>query len=282
MRCSLAFATIVLLSASLSGPASAQPASYQCPAPGTPDYLAPLRTLPSIKRVPSSGIIPFAPHSLRLEPTSDLVVGKGPVGFRISAVGDGQRVTLDWWAELSVAQVNQKGLAVNSLPVKRFWLGDAEMLSRKPRELTTAVPARSGFYRSTLVVRSVSGELLGRYSEYARVVPPRVKVTLSLTRATAVAGETLHLRVQNQGTVGVTIGQTLSLERRAVNGWEHVPVGSGFGAPYAFDISGGTVGPCERLLLPSALGPGGYRISKVVLVGSKRLRIYSPFTVTLN
>jgi hypothetical protein len=124
------------------------------------------------------------------------------------------------------------------------------------------------------------GALLGRFSEYLRVVRPRVRAELRLNKESFAAGDIVFARVENPGSVGIAYGPELRLEEPdGMGDWRGVPGTPTAWPGFATLIPGGSAGECEHIRLPSILAAGHYRISKLVNARSRKLPLYAPFSV---
>lgn len=169
------------------------------------DFLAPLAKLPQIRRVPSSGKLPFGPAGLNLRPYGGLVVGPGSAGFRFSDEAIEQRRNLQWRVEASLFRVSNTGNAASSpqatLNRRLGVVKDGNDIEGFHFDL----PGIPAYYRVDLQIRALEdGRLLGRFAEYVRVMRPKVDFRVQVDEPTTVTrGETVHARLKNLGTVPI-------------------------------------------------------------------------------
>jgi hypothetical protein len=250
-----------------------------CPAAQVTDYLRGFRKMLPVRRVPSSGILPFGPSDLRLVGSGGLLPGGGRVGFQLGSNVSGRKHRLGWRVEVDVRPVNRNGVARQPLQVKLIELNRVRSFWRNPLEVMTHLPPRPAFYRMDIAIEKSNGVSLGRFGDYVRVVPYRIRAKLVLGSAKYLAGELATARVENPGTVGLSFGPRLRLEQRTASGWIEAPGAPAFWPPIAFEIQAGAVGKCERYRLPVALDSSFYRLSKQVEAGRKSFDIRSVFQV---
>jgi hypothetical protein len=277
IRLSIACAVVSLWS--LLGVAGTTEASTVCPESRVRSHLSLIQTMPSIRRVPSNGILPFAPNDLRLlRPLTPLVVDDDSVSFRLESLRSGRSHRLGWRIAVQVARLGPSGRELGTLQARRAWLRGRRDFAAAPLILTVHLPQRS-FYRVDLIVRDAENQILGRYSEYVRRVAYRVDAKLRSNRDSVAAGGVVAVRVINVGTASVSYSPMLQLERLAREGqWIQEPTDYHW-PPVAVDLPGGSAGKCEAYRLPKELVPGSYRLSKQIDAGRRQLKIYATFSV---
>jgi len=270
----LAIGIIVLASISLCLPRAGVAAS--CPAGTKIDYLAPLRGLPPIRRLPADGRLPFAPHHLSVRPPADLIAGGGRAGIVFESADPPRPYRLDWTVTFTVKRVDASGTPHGTLG-KRTLRFRSRRLWSEAIHFSIAVPNRPGFYRSDLTIDRPHHPPT-TFSQYTRVVPYRVDVVLRLNRTSYLPGETVAARLENHGTVWITYGLGLSLE--GWDGMRWVPIGEGsFFPPIGISIGPGSLSDCQGLLLPADLQSGNYRLTKTLAMFRKDLPVRAYFEV---
>jgi hypothetical protein len=125
-------------------------------------------------------------------------------------------------------------------------------------------PGRRGFYRFDLRFES-KGKLVGSYSSYFRVVPPRWRARFALSRTVARAGQQVLGRIENLGTEAVEYGEYFGIERERSGVWSPVPRFSGGNwLAWGGILEPGADSLCDRIRVPADLAPGRYRFVKPV------------------
>ena len=224
----------------------------------------PIRRLPS----PSpSGRIGFGPKSLVLKPLPRLLTGAGSVGYTLSLRPSAPVAHLEWDATTTLSRVDWRG---------RF----AEKLKRDRRHISTVsrtrsaslrfrVKGRAAFYRVIVVFRDDSGQRLGTYGFYFRVVPAGEDASLVLDGDSYRQGDTVVGRVDNPGSETVFYGTPFAIERPQSSGWVLAP--ESYRGPWTLPLLGTSPGKagefCSRFRIPAEMAPGRYRMSKEVSVG---------------
>lgn len=167
------------------------------------DFLAPLSKMAPIRRVPSSGKLPFGPAGLKLSTESQLVVGSGSAGFSFSDEAIEQQRNLRWRVEASLFKVDRSGRIRSQVATQTRRLGVIE--GSNIRGFLFDLSGSPAFYRVDLSIRMLKGNrLLGTFSEYVRVMQPRSDLRVEVDEPTVVArGQTAHARLINLGTVPV-------------------------------------------------------------------------------
>lgn len=263
-----------------------------CPKARVVDYATPLQSFPLVRKVPRSGLVPGAPKGLRIESLGPVLVGRGPVGFRLSSTALQHRYRLSWTVTLRSARLNSRGSQREALAVRRFKLSAPRAFASEPLDIAALASTVPAYYRADLLItRNRDGAVLARYGEYFRVVVPSVKARLGLSASVFHPGDTLAMRFENIGTAGLSYGPGVTLEHRGNSGiWIRVPRNPRYGwGPVGHGIPGGASGFCERLTLPSefdsgvfavsTLEPGVYRVSKEVHSRSGKFFVRASFDV---
>jgi hypothetical protein len=165
------------------------------------DFLAPLSKMAPIRRLPASGKLPFGPAGLKLSAESQLIVGRGSVGFSFRDEAIEQRRRLQWRVEASLFRVSRSGRIRSTVAEQTRRLKIVEGNDIKP--FLFNVPGSPAFYRVDLSIRSLEdNHLLGTFSEYYRVMRPRSDLRVVVDEPSVVTrGQTVHARLVNLGTV---------------------------------------------------------------------------------
>lgn len=239
-----------------------------CPVGREIDYLAPLRTLPAIRRVPPDRRLPFGPRHLLLTPPGELIAGGGKAGFEIGSDAPHRSNRLDWTVTVTLVKVSSSGKAGVNLAERRMRLRGRHSYWLKPTSLMVVVPDRPGFYRSDLTITRPHHPS-ATFSQYTRVVPFRVHVSLRLRYNKFSPGDTLAWRLENHGTAVVIYGIDRYLEKWQDIGWAPIEGEEQWFPPIGLSLAPGAVGKCEHLRLPADLLPGRYRVEKMVSTGKR-------------
>jgi hypothetical protein len=218
--------------------------------------------------------MPFAPVGLRLMTgLSPLVVGGGWIGFGFSDSAIQQVRHLDWLVETRLSRVNRRGEIVSMLGVKRRRIGSIEGNRIKPFD--HRVSGRPAFYRVDIsFARLGTGEILGEYSDYSRVVRPRVDLRVEIEREVVEPGEIASAILVNEGTVTIEASSyDYGFVVQAFDGGKWVAVADTSHprlVPMRMQIlsAGGQVKNCLRYLVPLDQPPGLYRFAGPTPAGS--------------
>jgi Bacterial Ig-like domain len=244
-------------------------AAASCPVGREIDYLAPLRTLPAIRRVPADRRLPFGPRHLLLTPPGELIAGGGEAGFEIGSDEPHRSNRLDWTVTVTLVKVSSSGKPEVILAERRMRLRGRRSYWLKPISLGVVVPGRPGFYRSDLTIARPHHPP-ATFSQYSRVVPFRFDVSLHLRYDTFSPGDTLAWRLENHGTAAVTYGIDRYLEGWQGIRWVPIEEEEQWFPPIGLSLAPGAIGKCEEFRLPADLQPGRYRVEKTVSSGKRR------------
>jgi hypothetical protein len=237
-----------------------------------------VRDLPNIRRV-LDGALGFGPQRVEIEALGDVIIGQGRGGFRITARAPTHMYRLGWIVALNAFEITANGSERARVGGKALKLRRPVRLWSNPVDMTVGLSGKPALYRFDLEIRSSGGRVLGRYSEYARVVAPTIDVMLALSTKSIGLGESLFMSLENRGTLPLGYGLSSLLERREGAEWV-----SAFSQPQWYpaskiEIPGGAVAFCEAVRLPPDLAAGEYRISKRVTSGHRRFWVRSVFHV---
>ena len=248
------------------------------------DYRSPLRRMPSLPAIPTSGQLPFAPPGMSLVVLDDgLRVGKGLIGFRFFDEAVDVRRRLNWTIESILRPINASG-SLRGRPRSKIVHYGAGLVRDFPG-LRFSVSGRPAFYRVDLVFRNRGGAVLGRFGAYFRSVRSQLISRITLSESEVAPGKTLFARVENLGTEAVLPQSSFRIERAEGAGWSeiagvHVP---GIKPSIRTVLFGGLAGPCVSYALPSDLPPGIYRVSNRIsgLQDGSRRTLSARFRVSL-
>jgi hypothetical protein len=224
------------------------------------DYEAPLRALPPASPVPSS--LPFAPPGLQATPFRSTGQGLLYRGVRpsLNLWNEGAPIELSWIVKLLVSRPAADGSVGEVVSETTGWVGE---VGRSNALVARKALAELGTYRVDTSFESQSGEVLGSYFEYVRVVPLTRHVRLSLNRQVVSPGGSFKVRVENVGTGQVSFGLPYVLERRHEGRWLPAPQRRRFFMP-RIHLGAGIAGECEVVRVFAWADPGRYRIRKRV------------------
>jgi hypothetical protein len=224
-----------------------------------------LAGLPGTKRVPVSGELRFAPDFLFTPKSGELVSAGSHISYQLSLSPSSQLQVsprLDWHLSGRLTRVDRTG---RHLGVVGQMSGESGGITKTaPRSVGLGRRLPPGIYRADIVFLSRDGEKLGRFREYFKVVPKRVRLRLQISSPSFTRGETLLARIVNHGSEPVTFGSYFFLEKHGSLGWEQVPqlYDATTEEPYVFpegrwDSRPRTVGPCAvAYILPSSIKTG--------------------------
>ncbi|MDQ2630525.1 MAG: hypothetical protein M3Y75_06065 [Actinomycetota bacterium] len=224
-----------------------------------PDYTAPFERMPNLRQPSESGQIGFGPKSLRLSSLPTLVFGGGEVGFSLSLLF-GQELGLPWSAKTSLVKVNGNGRPIGK--PRRSVERVGRLQAPEGDSFRFQVPDVPAFYRGTIVFHGASGQKLGRFSSYYRVMRSTQGPRLRLNASAYPHGSVALARVENFGTIPLTYGVGYSIERLEGATWVPAPESpSGpiilIGLTSPPGMSGGR---CLYFRIPDSMPAGRYRM----------------------
>ncbi len=233
------------------------------------DYLRPLARMAPIRRVPSSGKVPFAPTGLNLEARGgSLVIGGGSVGFGFSDEAVGQVRHLNWDVSVQLVKVDARGEAISTLGSKQRRIGSVR--GNAIKDLLIEVAGSPAFYRVEIMFRRLGSQrVLGKFGNYVRVVRPHFDARLLVSAPVAHRGELISTRLANFGTETISsISPDWRFAVQRFDGEEWVTAASNLPPekhkPIVQKLSAGQMEGCIGLRIPSFEEPGRYRFSMVV------------------
>lgn len=184
-------------------------------------------------------------------------------GYGFSEHNYGGTVLVDWTVTAQLWAVTSDGERLNEVDNGQLFIGRLNAAHQPGLYLTP--PTRRGFYRFDIQFANRSGDLLGSYSAYLRVVRPFWKARLGLSGRTFHPGALVLSRVENFGTETVMYGEDFSVQRFENDSWAHVPdLARGPWFMWLGAAGPGASGRCSALRLPNDVAPGQYRIVKEV------------------
>lgn len=247
------------------------------------DFLAPFAKMAPIREVPSSGKLPFGPKGLKLHSWAGLLAGPGSAGFWFSDEAFEHQRNLQWRVESSLFRVNRTGKIRSKIATqnRRLTVVDVNDL----RGFLFDPPESPGFYRVDIRISSlVSNRELGAYSEYVRVMRPRIDLRVKIERSTVAPGQTARARLANFGTVPVSSPSYVfgfTVRRFDGSQWVYVPENPPRGrVRKRMQI----LGPgqenreCLRYLVPMDQPPGEYRFQSGGLIAEFEVVAPAPQT----
>lgn len=233
------------------------------------DYARPLDRLPEVRQVPESGRLPFGPPALELYESTlsgRVIVGRGSFGYGFVTRRNDGVLTLGWTVRAEMHALNRRGEVERTVDRGQLWIESVNNLRQPGLSLMT--PAATGFYRFDIEFESREGEMLGSFSEYLRVVEPRLRVSLGINGKRFRVGDIVQTRVNNIGTQAVLYGASFFVQRLEGAEWVSAS-GLDLGRwPMYLGVAGpGARGRCSGFQIPEDLPQGRYRVVKRVGVG---------------
>ncbi len=255
-----------------ANPAAAAGADF-CRGVSIRDDEGPLRGMPP-HHAPPEGELPFGPRNLsmyKLNFGSRLALVGGHIGYRFAAKSAGRRTLhLNWRVSAALTRVDRGGRPLRSERTVERVFGDVQDLN----ELEFGFPAtESGFFRIEIAFANLGGKVLGRYSEYFRVLPRRVRLELAASSRAVSPGGVVQARIRNTGTVGAIVRPQIAVQRREAGEWvEYARLQA---SPrsirrFRWTLGGGQASPCVAFRVPATAGAGEYRFSGYALPFAQR------------
>lgn len=232
------------------------------------NFLKPLARMRPISRVPGSERLSFGPQGLVLEAKGGLVVGGGSVGFSLRNPSGRGTAHLTWKASTQLVKVDLKGAGLRRLASKQRRV--RSVADSQAKRFLLEVPGRPAYYRVDISFRDdESNRILGRFSEYIRVVRPRFDARLLISKSVARPGDLLSIRLANHGTEGISSRShnwRFQVERFDGEKWAVAP-----GNPptekhilLIRKLGAGEMDKCISFRVSSTEPPGLYRVSMYV------------------
>ena len=189
-----------------------------------------------------------------------LAVAGGRAGFQLN-----WDTNPKWDITLTFAQVDWSGRVVRRIGKRHFRLG--ELGAAVITEPNFALPGKPAAYRTTLVVRSLSGRKLAQFGNYYRVIRPTVHAQLVPNATAYRPASTVFVRVENPGAAFVLFGEEFAIEKLEGEAWVPAPEAPGpFAMPLYFVAPGTTSGSCSPFTISATMPPGRYRLSQELVI----------------
>jgi hypothetical protein len=250
------------------------------------DYLASLSQSWPVRKVPQSGKLPFGPQGIRLFRTGNgPTVDGGAIGFYVTDIAINQRRRLNWVIRTTLVKVNATGQPVRVIDRKVDHVATRNIDEGPRGRQRFHVPANPANYRVDITLEKRSGEMLGSFGEYFRVMKARYKAVMTLSDSDVVPGQTIRARIENLGTEPIAAKVDVAVDWYDGTQWigrEKVYRGGKVfdGSTY---VSGGETGPCFNYKVPDDLGYGKFRVTEEIrryLKGGQRRRSSAVFRVS--
>jgi hypothetical protein len=224
-------------------------------------YLRPLLKMPPLQAPPASERLPFGPERLRIYIYGgQLQVGAGGIGFAFSNESIEYPFQSDWIAEVDLLRVDHTGRVRGRLNHKVDSL--FRIAPNGTRFEQFKVSSHPGYYRVNIMLKTRgSGDILGRYGAYFRVVRPTFGVKLAASTKVVALGQTIYAKVKNLGTELVTPDSLFPIERLTGANWAQVGSASvsGLRPTFRARLRGGEDAHCASFQVAADLEPGTYR-----------------------
>lgn len=227
------------------------------------DYLAPLERMPKLHAPPESGQLGFGPANLRFSFHQPLLVGIGTPGFDLSLFKRSPSVHPRWEVTATLSEVDWKGRVLKVVDEARRKVTTVNR--ERGGGVDFEVGADPGVYRLTVVFQSRTGQKLGGFGTYYRVVPLTRHARLGLDANSYQPEGTVLARVEDFGTTAVAYGVPYVIERFEGDTWMKAPESppGPWIMPLLFSLRGAS-GPCNSFQIPASMPPGLYRMKKEV------------------
>jgi hypothetical protein len=228
------------------------------------DYGKPFERMPRAEPPPKSGVLPFAPRTLRLYQSagSTVLPGGGLFGYAFSLESTPPRgLRLDWLVEMRIVEVDKHGRAVRVVQEQQKKFGVVH--NERRLKFIARVMNNPGFYRYSLVFQR--GRLrLRRYTTYFRILPPKFSAIFQTDSSSYQRGNSATLRISNLGTEEISYGEAIEVERFDGITWSAVNWPISRRGVRVVGVDAGERGPCEVLRIPADAVPGEYRVIKEI------------------
>lgn len=229
------------------------------------DYLKPFERMPKLHAPPESEQLGFAPKNLRLSLDSQLQIGSGSVGYRLYP-RQRKSMRLRWIVTTTFTAVNGNGHPFG--PTRQSVQSVNSLNPSKGKSVEFKVSGKPAFYRIRVVFRNASGEKLGSFGSYFRVVPPTRRAQLATNADGYRPEQTVFGRIENFGTLPAFYGVPYRIDRLEGEAWAIAPESPNGPWILPLLISGpGLSGRCNGFWIPPTMPPGRYRMVKRVGIG---------------
>lgn len=233
------------------------------------DYEAPIDRLPPVRRVRSNEDLPFGPRNMSIYQSalSRVVVGEGGFGYRFfdDTYGRREKVHLDWDVTTTLSRIDRRGQVLRQVASEEQYFGVVREIDEMDFWLDTPAGPRPALYRYDIEFEDhSSGEGLGRYSEYLRVVRPTFHAGIAVDRDRVFPGEKVFARIENRGTSWINFGLEYEVQKLEGGRWVDQDLGvDGWLLPMIL-MGGGGSGWCMPYSVPLEATPGRYRFVKSI------------------
>jgi hypothetical protein len=232
------------------------------------DYAKPLKRLPKLRQPPLE-TLPFAPARVFFDQIGrgPLITGSGKVGFSLSYSSYPNHhpsPRLNWVVAVNIAEIDGRGRTTRVIrfieeEVKRLRSADDEPSGDL---LLAAKISKPGLYRAQITFSRPSGERLGRYGGYVRLLRPTLDAGIALNKASFHPGETLIATLENRGAEALSYGLGYTIEGFYGVGWRPAPISPSGPVPaIGLEMGAGEKSTCWSFLIPANAAAGAYRFA---------------------
>lgn len=241
------------------------------------DYGAILDRMPPVRHPPASEELPFGPRNLNFYPSafSPVIVGRGGYGYGFfDETYRDRTLHLDWDVATRLFAVGGHGKTLRRLSSKEGFLGVVRDIGERSFWLDT--PAHPGLFRFEIEFRdAATGQVLGDYSEYLRVVKPTFHARIAVDDRSLRPGSAVYARVENRGSESVSFGEEFGVQRFERGRWRPAPGVPRVWSLVGLNMFGGYAGWCMRYRVAEDASPGWYRFVKgLAPAGGRHGRAY--------
>jgi hypothetical protein len=204
----------------------------------------------------------FAPPDVLLPPPSFTLRRVGETfGYGLSINERYKEFSRPWIVKTQLIRVDRKGRDVKTVAKQRHNLE----VVRGFHDLDFTLPLTDGrgFFRYEISFTRPNGHVLGAFSQYTRVVYPRIQAFLRLGAKQYSPGGVAQVQLVNPGTVILSFGYGVSVEMFTGYGWvpSSIVPSEAPRRPEGFVVlDSGGASKCETLSISPAASPGLYRV----------------------
>jgi hypothetical protein len=161
----------------------------------------------------------------------------------------------------SLSRIDRRGQVLRQIAAETQYFGDVTEIDEMDFWLDT--PAKPALYRYDIEFEDHANDaILGRYSDYLRVVKPTFHAGVAVDRDHVHPGEKVFARIENRGTSWVSFGLEYAVQRLEGGHWVEQDLGvDGWLLPLIL-MGGGGSGWCMPYEIPADATPGHYRFVK--------------------
>ncbi len=246
-------------------------------------YEQPLRALVAKVGATVDRRVPFGPSTIRIAASrlgdgQRLRVGGGKFGMVFVNLSRRSTGKLSWRGVASIASVDRGGQAARQLTKRSFSI--PSLGAKMRRQILLPAGSMPGIYRFDLALESKDQKHHARFSDFVRVLTPKVEARLAIKRTIYRPGDSIYARVENLGSTVVRDSSEYVVEVEEPSGaWTRVgPVGVGFPRGPGLPLGPGRA-RCFGLQVPSGAAHGDYRLTKQIEVGPSVLSLTRDFSV---